>query len=163
MLLKRDELLREFVDGDLSTLYFIRKLSVRTKTCSKAGKCLTVAWAVETLHRFLLLPSHQIVPHYCGCRLLLEEIWVYVVVPPSAPECHWLGPCIQCFQLHFAGREEEPWWSMRRVYTAVFGKANVGGRNTTRGLILHVQTWWGDWSPGKTEQCHCLMWRFYFS
>lgn len=40
--LNRDELLQEFVDGNLSALDFIRKLSLRTKTCSEAGKCLTV-------------------------------------------------------------------------------------------------------------------------
>lgn len=49
VLLNRDELLQEFVDGDLSNLYFIRRLSVRTKMYGKAGKCLTIEWAVETL------------------------------------------------------------------------------------------------------------------
>lgn len=38
MLLNRDELLQGFIDGDLSTLYFIGKLSVRIKMCGKAGK-----------------------------------------------------------------------------------------------------------------------------
>lgn len=47
--LNRDELLQEFVDGNLSALDFIRKLSPRTKMCSEAGKCLTMEWAVETL------------------------------------------------------------------------------------------------------------------